>query len=360
MEFPELANLTLRMNTYESHTWDKVIEWEQENKGTLWDYCTTASTKGIKKAIESSGTVIPESISKSIRSSLDKGIKACFSGSMYTLDKSKIVARANVLFQKDFKDIDEFEELTLEQLDKLAEEYSTTNQILSLLEGAGMGLGGLLFIAADIPALITINLRLLVQMAYIYGIDESGISEREFILNIMMLASADEKDRQGIFWKLDQQAKNSVQAAILGVQLPEHIIEEVMRKMVGTAHRIALKLTHAKLLQLLPLVGIAIGAGGNYAFSREITTYGMMVMRKRWLMKKYNLFDSVIRYREMKNEKLMTSWVLLPREGEDDDIEYEEDFKQSLSSQLKINNNNNNNNSNLYPSLQGFSCVPDG
>ena len=32
-------------------------------------------------------------------------------------------------------------------------------------------------------------------------------AEREFVMNIMMLASADQKDRHGIFWKLDQAAK---------------------------------------------------------------------------------------------------------------------------------------------------------
>jgi hypothetical protein len=81
--------------------------------------------------------------------------------------------------------------------------------------------------------------------------------------------------------------------------------------MVGTAHRIALKLSHAKIAQLLPVVGmflilkkklkkkrgdiarlfitvgLAIGAGGNYAFARETTNYGMMILRKRWLMQKY-------------------------------------------------------------------------
>lgn len=32
-------------------------------------------------------------------------------------------------------------------------------------------------------------------------------AEREFVVNIMMLASADQQDRHGIFWQLDQAAK---------------------------------------------------------------------------------------------------------------------------------------------------------
>lgn len=57
--------------------------------------------------------------------------------------------------------------LELEQLDQLATSYSTTNQIMALLEGAGMGLGGIVFIAADIPALMVISLRILIQLAYV-------------------------------------------------------------------------------------------------------------------------------------------------------------------------------------------------
>lgn len=53
--------------------WGKILEWEIENKGTLWDYCTTASSNNIKKAIQSSGAIIPESISSSIHTTLDKG-----------------------------------------------------------------------------------------------------------------------------------------------------------------------------------------------------------------------------------------------------------------------------------------------
>lgn len=149
----------------------------------------------------------------------------------------------------------------------------------------------------------------------------------------------------------------NIQATILSIQIEENIVNEVMRRMVGTAHRIALKLSHAKIAQLLPVVGtylpgpfflsslspsllfplpssslplyflnlplsrlscpylhyvgLAIGAGGNYAFARETTNYGMMVLRKRWLMQKYPFYFSLFPSFHTKKKKVH----LLPIRG---------------------------------------------
>eukprot|EP00026_Physarum_polycephalum_P008682 Phypoly_transcript_08777.p1 GENE.Phypoly_transcript_08777~~Phypoly_transcript_08777.p1 ORF type:complete len:372 (+),score=48.23 Phypoly_transcript_08777:196-1311(+) len=336
MDPSTLEKFTRRMSLYESYMWGEIIQWEHENKGTLWDQCTTMTTKAIKACVQSTGASIPASVTNTIRSAVEKGLHVCFTGSMYTVAASSVLARAKKCFGCDFNDIKQLRELELAQLDELAASYATTNQILALLEGAGMGLGGLLFIAADIPALITINLRMLIQLAFIYGIDVSLPAEREFVTNIIMLASADQKDRHGIFWQLDQAAKCNIEATILSIQIEENIVNEVMKRMVGTAHRIALKLSHTKIAQLLPVVGLAIGAGGNYAFARETTHYGMMILRKRWLMHKHDLVDMMLQHRDVQNERLMTSWVMVDAssldgnsEGEDD-VEFEEDFRPDV------------------------------
>jgi hypothetical protein len=317
--------------------WEEIMQWEYEGKGSLWDHCTTMTTQVIKACVKSTNNTIPASVSTTIRSTVEKVLQACFTGSMRTVAASSVLARAKKCFGREFSDISQLRDLELKQLDELAWSYASSNQMLSLLEGAGMGLGGLLLIAADIPALMVINLRLLIQLAYIYGIDASLPAEREFLLNIMMLASADQKDRHGIFWKLDQAAKYNIQATVLSIQIEENITSEAMRRMVGTAHRIALKLSHTKIAQLLPVVGLAIGAGGNYAFTRETTNYGMMTLRKRWLMRKYELVDLMLQHREAQNEKLMTSWVMVDTRAEDDgsavndeEVEFEEDFLSGI------------------------------
>lgn len=61
--------------------------------------------------------------------------------------------------------------------------------------------------AADIPALIMINIRALIQLAYIYGIDASHPDEREYILNIMALAASDSGERTEILAHLDTLAR---------------------------------------------------------------------------------------------------------------------------------------------------------
>ena len=64
-----------------------------------------------------------------------------------------------------------------------------------------------MFLVADIPALIMINMRVLIQIAYIYGVNATIPEEREFILNLMTLAAADEKEKIEILVHLDTMAR---------------------------------------------------------------------------------------------------------------------------------------------------------
>lgn len=56
--------------------WGEIMQWEHGNKGTLWDQCTTMSTKAIKACVKSTGARIPASVTNTIRSTVEKG-KLC-------------------------------------------------------------------------------------------------------------------------------------------------------------------------------------------------------------------------------------------------------------------------------------------
>ena len=65
--------------------------------------------------------------------------------------------------------VDDLRDLPLEHLDPLARSWFVENTLLAAIEGGGTGLGGAVFIAADIPLLFTINLRLIQQIGASYG-----------------------------------------------------------------------------------------------------------------------------------------------------------------------------------------------
>jgi len=181
------------------------------------------------------------------------------------------------------------------------------------------------FVAADIPTLVFINIRMLVQLAFIYGIDPSIPSEREYILNVMTLSAADQNERVEILINLDHVAKNSAQTGFLQRQIQDNLVGEAMRKMIDVAHRIAVRLTHAKLLQFVPFVGAAMAAGVNFMYTKEMTQNALMVFRKRWLIEKYGA-DKIRTRCPVSDDKMLTSWILVGS-GETEEDVFEEDFR---------------------------------
>jgi len=221
--------------------------------------------------------------------------------------------------------VSDLKSLELEQLEQLSSSYCTTNQVLAMLEGAGMGLGGIVFVAADIPTLVFINIRALIQLAFIYGIDATIPSERDYILNVMTLSAADQHERMEILRNLDHIAKSSAQKGFLEKQIQDNLVGEAVRKVVDVAHRIAVRMTHAKLLQFVPIVGAAMAAGVNFMYTKEMTNNALMVFRKRWLIEKYGV-DKIQTNQKVSDDKMLTSWVLVGSGAVEEDI-FEEDFR---------------------------------
>ena len=56
-----------------TYMWGEIMQWEHENKGTLWDQCTTITTKAIKACVSSTGATIPSYVTTTIRSAVEKG-----------------------------------------------------------------------------------------------------------------------------------------------------------------------------------------------------------------------------------------------------------------------------------------------
>lgn len=54
--------------------WGEIMQWERENKGTLWDQCTTMTTKAIRACVKKTGATIPSNVTDTIKSAVEKGI----------------------------------------------------------------------------------------------------------------------------------------------------------------------------------------------------------------------------------------------------------------------------------------------
>ena len=140
-------------------------------------------------------------------------------------------------------------------------------------EGAITGAGGILLGLADFPLLLALKIKLLFELAAIYGYDTEDYKERLFILHIFQLAFSSAKHRKDIFMEMIDWDKKAV-------DLPSDINEFNWRTF-QQEYRDYIDL--AKMAQLVPVIGAPVGAVANYALVKKLgitakNAYRMRIM----------------------------------------------------------------------------------
>jgi len=133
------------------------------------------------------------------------------------------------------------------------------------VEGGMTGAGGILLGLADFPLLLGLKIKLLFEIASVYGFDTKDYRERLYLLYIFQLAFCSDERRREIYSKL-QDWEN------ISSQLPEDIHEFDWRTF-QQEYRDYIDL--AKMAQLVPVIGAPVGAIVNY---RLITKLGRTAM----------------------------------------------------------------------------------
>ncbi|MCU0384966.1 MAG: EcsC family protein [Flavihumibacter sp.] len=141
------------------------------------------------------------------------------------------------------------------------------------VEGAVTGAGGLLLGLADFPILLGLKLKLLFDIASLYGFDVKDYKERVYILHILELAFSSQEHRNQVYQKM----VNWKEKAAL---LPDDIHQFDWRRF-QQEYRDYLDI--AKLAQLIPIIGAPVGLVVNYRLVRKLGVTAMNAYRMRIL-----------------------------------------------------------------------------
>lgn len=207
-------------------------------------------TNNIQKKINS---YIPEKIHTAITVTIKKMVQAVLYGSTYTT--SMVPALEMSLIHR--------EALVKQKIDN----YSKTGAA----EGGITGAGGFLMSMADFPVLISIKMKMLFEIAALYGFDVKGYKERLYILYIFQLAFSSQHGRTKVFMHMENWDQK------LHI-LPENS-ENFDWKTFQQEYRDYIDL--AKMAQLLPVVGAAVGAVANYQLIKKLGKTAMQAYRMR-------------------------------------------------------------------------------
>jgi hypothetical protein len=207
-----------------------------------------------KKVQDKINNWIPEKVHMAITTTLKQMIRAVLFGAEHTtvkpLSEKSLELRETAVLQR-------------------IEFYRTT----AAVEGGITGAGGLLLGLADFPVLIGIKIKLLFDIASIYGFNIEDYKERIYLLHIFELAFSSDVHRKKIYLKMtdwDNKSKT----------FPEDIHQFEWRNF-QQEYRDYIDL--AKMAQLVPIIGAPVGAIVNYRLIKKLGSTAMNAYRMRLL-----------------------------------------------------------------------------
>lgn len=157
-------------------------------------------------------------------------------------------------------------EVPIEQLDAVAAKLIRDAERLALVEGAGLGLGGLITFLPDASFLTIITLRLIQRLALLYGFETRESEQR---IEMWKAAAA----ATGIDYGKD----------LAGKQMCEKIAPRVAKQL---AARLGTETAEKWVGRMVPLASSAIGGALNFSFVRGWGRRAQRHLRARHLEEK--------------------------------------------------------------------------
>lgn len=212
--------------------------------GSIW-------AKNIQTKINN---LIPEKVHQAITFAIEKMVKGVLFGAQYTTASPTLYGS----FQ-----------LREARVKQLINTYKKTASIEGMITGAG----GVLMGVADFPALIAIKVKMLFDIAATYGYDVRQYKERLFLLTVFQLAFSSHKHRMDVYNRL-------ASWEIYADGLPDEI-DNFDWRTFQLEYRDYIDL--AKMAQLVPVIGAAVGAVVNYRLLEQLGSTAMNSYRMRML-----------------------------------------------------------------------------
>ncbi|WP_110114111.1 EcsC family protein [Bacillus sp. CGMCC 1.16541] len=278
----------MELTSREQQLFNEIEQWEQ----SLQQYEATELQVTYEQWLDRSISFIPEDILDTYLRKVDDWVfhlNGIIQGTqVHTNSKKQILETARV-FDEDIKHLHEIKELHIDQLSYICEQQLAKQRLYSLTQGALSGTGNVLFLGADIPALLVLNLHAVQVTAMSYGYEVNTPFEMLLALKVFHAATLPKRwQHQG--WEY---VKEEVQQEydLFFYEGNERVVDKTWLEKVCTQLLKATLIlaTKRKAYDRLPIISMAIGGGLNYRFTREVTDFSKRFYQYRSLMDKSNM-----------------------------------------------------------------------
>ncbi|WP_245339078.1 EcsC family protein [Paenibacillus shirakamiensis] len=249
----------------------EITKWEKEqNKLMVWDRLARLPFKLLDK-------ITPRIIHEKIGHLLDELGGYIQNGGKYLVADRKV----SRMLAKDSLANGGYEQgpYSLAIMNQVALGLAHNRRNVATLQGATTGFGGVFTLAADIPAILGLSLKVIQEIALCYGYDPTEKIERIFTVKVMQFASSDIVGKRAILEELNLRVGDGADitagasTAMSNIQGWREVIT-VYRDNWGWK----------KLLQTVPVAGMFFGAYTNRKALEEVAEAARMLYRKRRIL----------------------------------------------------------------------------
>lgn len=235
------------INAYEQQAMEELEHWKKQMQQS--PSLVNKLSKNVQTRIN---RILPEKLHQAITATVKQMTRAVIFGAGFTTKSSKVTG-------------------SLEEVENKVRERIRFYRDTSAAEGAITGAGGFLLGLADFPAWMSLKMKMLFEIATLYGHDMKDYKERVYLLHIFQLTFSSQRHRNKVYaimenWKHEQE------------KLPEDINQFDWRNF-QQEYRDYLDL--AKLLQLIPGVGAVVGAYVNHRLTEKLGKMAINAYRLR-------------------------------------------------------------------------------
>ncbi|WLR50216.1 EcsC family protein [Bacillus tianshenii] len=205
---------------------------------------------------------------------------------MQSDERNRIITDARI-FNEEIDSIEGMKELTLPQILYLSEQRIAKQRLLSFAQGGVSGSGGLLTLGLDLPMMAILNLKAVQTIAMTYGYEVSKPFEMMTSLKVFHMAALPKRMRGAGWENLKEDLKEAEEETYLyagdGELTDETWFDQPLKQLLKALFILTFR---KKLIQGIPLLGMALGASMNYQLSRQVTEFAHHFYQLRYLQEK--------------------------------------------------------------------------
>lgn len=220
--------------------------------------------------------ITPKFVKEKIRQAIEELAAFIESGGRYLVREQDVLNRFS---EHTVEEIGQINQLPIRAMDRAAEAIIQAHKKIATVQGATTGIGGIFTLLIDIPLILGISLKVLQELAIVYGYHPHEKNERIFIVKCLQFSSSDIVGKKAIIEDLatlgeEAGATNQTMAQIQGWR--EVLI--TFRDNFGWK----------KLFQIIPIAGMIFGAYFNRISIEDVAEVGKMMYRKRRIIERIN------------------------------------------------------------------------